>query len=343
MVDKYGTDAFRFTLAAFAAQGRDIKFSEDRVEGYRHFVNKLWNASRYIMMNLNGEDLPDDIALEPLELTEKWILSRLAATAEDVEKALNDYRFNDAANGIYQFIWHELCDWYIEISKPILLGERDNRRKSAVDCLYFVLEKSLRLLHPFMPFVTEEIWQELPGKRGESIMVQDYPCKLQHNEEAERRMGYVMEAVTSIRSVRGELNVSPSTELVAHIRVRSDEIKNILQENDFIISKLSRIKELIIGVDVKRPHGASASITSNMEIYVPIKGILDIDTEIKRLKKELDKVNETISFLDKKLLNEDFLNSAPQHIVEKEKNRYNEAIEKREKITEQIERMKSLV
>lgn len=342
MVDKYGTDAFRFTLAAFAAQGRDIKFSEDRVEGYRHFVNKLWNASRYIMMNLEGEELPGNVSIKPLELTEKWIMSRLAVTAEEVEKALGEFRFNDAANAIYQFIWHELCDWYIEISKPILLGERSERRKSAVNCLHFILEKSLRLLHPFMPFVTEELWQGLTGKKGESIMIQEYPSKLEHDEDAERRMGYVMEAVTSIRSIRGELNVAPSTELAAHIRVKNEEIKNILNENDFIISKLSRLKEFVIGAGVKRPHGASASITSNMEIYVPIKGILDVDAELKRLKKDLDKVSETISFLDRKLLNEDFLSSAPKHIVEKEKLRYNEAIEKREKVTEQIERMKSL-
>jgi valyl-tRNA synthetase len=342
MSDKYGTDSFRFTLAAFAAQGRDIKFSEERVEGYRHFVNKLWNASRFITMNHDGELLSEAISLESLELPERWILSRLSMTAGEIDRSLSEFRFNDAANAIYHFIWHELCDWYIEISKPVLYGEKNERREKTVRCLVSVLEKTLRLLHPFMPFVTEEIWQSLPGEKGLSIMREEYPDDLPQDREAENLMSHVMDAVTNIRSIRGELNISPSAEIEAHIKTRIDSVNEILLQNEFIVAKLARVKALFIGKNVKKPKGAAAAIIPVMEIYVPIKGLLDIGAEQARLKKELDKVNETILFLDKKLLNEDFLNSAPPDIVGKEKKRYDESIEKRQKITDQMERLKAL-
>jgi valyl-tRNA synthetase len=342
MIDKYGTDSFRFTLAAFAAQGRDIKFSEERVEGYRHFVNKLWNASRFITMNHDGELLSEAISLESLELPERWILSRLSMTAGEIDRSLSEFRFNDAANAIYHFIWHELCDWYIEISKPVLYGEKNERREKTVRCLVSVLEKTLRLLHPFMPFVTEEIWQSLPGEKGLSIMREEYPDDLPQDREAENLMSHVMDAVTNIRSIRGELNISPSAEIEAHIKTRIDSVNEILLQNEFIVAKLARVKALFIGKNVKKPKGAAAAIIPLMEIYVPIKGLLDIGAEQARLKKELDKVNETILFLDKKLLNEDFLNSAPPDIVGKEKKRYDESIEKRQKITDQMERLKAL-
>ncbi len=168
MMDKYGTDAFRFTLAAFAAQGRDIRFSEDRVEGYRHFVNKLWNASRFILLNAEDTSLPDKIDLQKLDIGSRWILSRLSFAAAEIDQSLADYRFNDAANSIYQFIWHELCDWYIEMVKPVLYDEAAERLPVR-QCLLYILEKTLRLLHPFMPYVTEEIWQNMPHN-GESIV-----------------------------------------------------------------------------------------------------------------------------------------------------------------------------
>jgi len=341
MIDKYGTDAFRFTLAAFAAQGRDIKFSEERVEGYRHFVNKLWNASRFIMMNLDGESVPESVSIGDMDLSGKWILSRLAHTADEVNTALDEFRFNDAANAVYQFLWKEFCDWYIEMAKTVLYGDSTEDKARTAGCLYHVLETSLRLLHPFMPFVTEEIWQKLPHE-GETIMLRPFPAGLQRDEEAERLMGYVMEAVSEIRSIRGELNIPPSVELEAHIRARNSDVDSILAGFGPVIKKLARLGALVTGTATDRPKGSASAVTSNMEVYVPIRDVLDINAEIERLKKELKKVNETISFLDRKLLNEDFLNNAPPAIVDKEKKRYRESIEKREKIEDNIERMARL-
>ncbi|UCG77297.1 MAG: valine--tRNA ligase [Nitrospirota bacterium] len=341
MIDKYGTDAFRFTLAAFAAQGRDIKFSEDRVEGYRHFVNKLWNASRFIMMNMQDGSVGDHIELEKVGLSERWILSRLSDTADDINSALNEYRFNDAANAIYQFIWKEFCDWYIEISKSALNGDDEIERKNTIACLTYVLESSLRLLHPFMPFVTEEIWQKLPHA-GNSIMIENYPSDLPKDLDAEELMAKVMDVVSSIRSIRGELNISPSAELEAYIKTNGDNVREILVMNETVIKKLARLSSIEIGSDVDKPKGSASAVTPDMELFVPIKGVLDISEEIGRLKKELKKVKETISFLDKKLLNEDFLNNAPPEIVEKEKGRYSEQIEKKEIIEENIDKLKAL-
>ncbi len=341
IIEKYGTDSFRFTLTAFAAQGRDIKFSEDRVEGYRHFVNKLWNASRFIMMNIEGELVSDMPAIMEMTLPERWILSRLAVAADDINQALGEFRFNDAANAIYQFIWHELCDWYIELSKPVLYGDKGRKRDNNIKCIYYVLEKSLRLLHPFMPFITEEIWQNLPHE-GESIMLKKYPADLLHDDDAEALMGYVMEAVSSARSIRGELNIAPSHGLEAFIRVKNNVVADILIENETIIKKLAGLKSLVMGRDVRKPKGAASSITQNMEVFIPIKGALDINAEIERLDRELKKVEETISFLDRKLLNEDFLNNAPSGIVVKEKKRYSESIDKKVGIEENINRLRML-
>jgi valyl-tRNA synthetase len=341
MIDKYGTDSFRFTLTAFAAQGRDIKFSEERVEGYRHFVNKLWNASRFIMMNLNSSDMSDDIDIKDMDLSERWILSRLSDAADTINNALEEFRFNDAANAIYQFIWGELCDWYIEISKPALYGENGPEKEKTIRCLHYVLEKSLRLLHPFMPFVTEEIWQNLPHK-GPSIMIKEYPSGLPRDKAAEELMGHLMEAVSSIRSIRGELNISPSVELDVSIRTKDDKVIDILLKNETVIKKLARLRSLVVGRDVSKPKGAASAVTAGMELFVPIKGAIDISAEIERLNKELAKISETISFLDNKLINEDFLKNAPKNIVEKEKGKYAESIEKKEKIEENINRLKNL-
>ncbi len=351
MMDSYGTDAFRFTLAAFAAQGRDIKFSEDRVEGYRHFVNKLWNASRFILMNLNGEQ--DNITftntlksgyvekdLKPKDLASKWILSKLAVTTDDVNRALEDYRFNDAANTIYQFIWHEFCDWYIELSK---IEMKNKESQDGVRwCLLYVLDTSLRLLHPFMPFVTEEIWQKIkpfwstfknkPAGNKESITISDFPRSLPKNYKAEEEMSFIIEAVTGARSIRGELNIPPSTKLKIFIKTFSNTAEKILIENIEYIKGLAKAESITIGKAVEKPSQSAISVKSSMEIYIPLKGVLNIKSEVDRLKKDEKKIEESIAILNKKLLNEDFLKRAPKEIVEKEKSRYEELIKIKERI-----------
>ncbi len=338
MMDKYGTDAFRFTLAAFAAQGRDIKFSEDRVEGYRHFVNKIWNATRFILMNLKQDrnlSMP-----ESMSLAGRWIMSRLALTVHEVNASLEDYRFNDASSSIYQFIWHEFCDWYIEMSKLQL--QDDIHYKEASWCLIYSLEASLKMLHPFMPFITEEIWQKIPhlmeDRPVESIMISSFPENLKRDSEAEDEMSFIIDAVTGIRTVRGELNIPPSAKIF--IKTHSDYAEKIITENLHYIKSLAKCDKITIGRDIKKPEGSATSVKSAMEIYVPLKGILDISSEIERLTKEIKKLENSISSLNKKLFNDDFIKKAPPDIVEKEKTRYNEFVNIRDRILESIKLLK---
>ncbi|GMT47782.1 MAG: valine--tRNA ligase [bacterium] len=346
LIDKYGADAFRFTLTAFAAQGRDIKFSEERVEGYKNFINKLWNASRFINTNIAGEEaLPSNGNnwQEDLDAPGRWILSRLAKTSDDINAALTEYRFNDAATSIYQFIWHEFCDWYIELSKPVIYNNTNNDalRRATLKCLLYILEGSLRLLHPFMPFVTEEVWQTIPHK-GDSIMLSPFPYYKERDIEAEEKMSYIMEAITGIRTIRGELNIPPSLELFVLVRPYNKEIEEILAGNSLYISKLAKTRELSIGTDVTKGKGVATSVRDHLEVYVPLEGLLNVDAETKRLRKDMQKVDQSISSLDRKLLNEDFIRKAPRNVVEKEKIKYNEFMQKKERIIESINKLQEL-
>jgi len=349
IMDKYGTDAFRFTLAAFAAQGRDVKFSEERVEGYRHFVNKLWNASRFIFLNIETGSEPPDIvspgkapspSSDTPDLPSRWILSRLSAVTDEMNAALGEYRFNDAANSIYQFLWHEFCDWYIEMAK---IEMQDPESKAGVkSCLLHVLDTSLRLLHPFMPYITEEIWQKMKALRPEeagakeSIMISAFPASLPRDPKAEDDMQFITDAVTGIRTIRGELNVSPSLRLDASIRALSRRAENIMKESVMHIKNLARLEKLEIGADTVKPEGSATAIKSSLEVYVPLKGVLNITAEIDRLKKEKAKVEASLTTLNKKLFNDDFLRKAPQEIIEKEKSKYQELTTVREKISDSI-------
>jgi len=344
MIDRYGTDAFRFTLAAFAAQGRDVKFSEDRVEGYRHFVNKLWNAARFIMMNAEGASSEDD---RQLSLPTRWILSRLSATVEDMNKSLGEYRFNDAASSIYQFIWHEFCDWYIEMAK---IEFQDTKSATGAKwCLIYTLDISLRLLHPFMPFVTEEIWQKIKSSLEtihlkpdikESIMNSEYPESLPRELEAEEDMSVILDAVMGIRTVRGELNISPSLKVNAAIKTYSRKAEKILNDNLHYIKALAKADEIKTGMDIEKPEGSATSVKGSMEIFVPLKGLLNIAAELDRLMKDMAKVKLSIASLNKKLFNDDFLEKAPKEIIEKEKAKYEEVIHMKDRITESIKMLK---
>lgn len=352
MIDRYGTDAFRFTLTAFAAQGRDIKFSEERVEGYRHFVNKLWNAARFIMMKTESFNIsPSAFDQKPVlhDLASKWILSRLASVTEDINTALYDYRFNDAANGIYQFIWHEFCDWYIEMAKSEM---KNPKTIPGVQwCLVYTLDNSLRLLHPLMPFVTEEIWQKIhhvdqtgntsqQSQTVDSIMISQYPHSLQKDFEAEKDMSYVIEAITGIRTIRGELNISPSQKLNVSIKTFSQTAEKIIGESLHYIKDLAKANKIVMGMRIDKPECSATAVKHNMEIYVPLKGILNIKAEVDRLNKDAVKIEEFITTLNKKLLNEDFLERAPTEIVEKEKAKYEKFISMKERILESIKMLK---
>ncbi len=349
MTDAYGTDAFRFTLAAYAAQGRDIKFNEKRVEGYGHFLNKIWNVARFISMNMKEEDqvltleeLRSGDVFRTLTLADRWILSRLSDICVDVNKSLEDYRFNDFAGMLYQFTWHELCDWYVEMIKPELYGDDADAKKVALSTLVHVFEVALSLLHPVMPFITEEIWQQLPARKdGDSLCVRKYPDADSgiKDKEAEDKMSVIMHVVEGIRSIRGELNIPPSLELKAMIKTL-DSVEDILNPNISYVMKLARAQEIKIGKDVQLPKNSATAIKPSMEIYVPIAGLIDVDAEINRLKKDFVKTEKELVFIKKKLMNEEFRSKAPKAVIEENQAKYDEYKDKLQGIQDSIDKMK---
>ncbi len=342
MIGEYGADAFRFSLAAFAAQGRDVRFSEKRVEGYRHFINKLWNASQFILNYSECKTGKNVYECEDnLDLPSKWILSRLSRTAHNVNRELGEYRFNDAASNIYQFVWHEFCDWYIEITKPVLYKGTQKNKEVAANCLFYILKKILLLLHPFMPFITEEIWK-LVFETNSSIMAEDYPSNMRLYPDAESQMNYFIDAVSGIRHIRGELNINPSLEINADIKTLSQEAEAVLNDNLPAIMKLTRCKDIRIGGYLMKSEDSAIAIKNGIEIYISLGGLIDVRSEMARLLKERAKIDGEITFVNKKLTNEDFLKNAPSNIVEKEREKFDLLIQKSKKIIESIEILKTI-
>jgi len=346
IIDQYGTDSFRMTLAAFAAQGRDIKMSEKRVEGYRHFVNKLWNAARFALMHLKQGST--EIKYENLSLPDKWILSRLKSVSENVSAALDSYRFNEAAGALYKFVWHELCDWYLEAIKPSLYGHKGEEKKDAVlGTLRRVFHDTLILLHPFIPFVTEEIWHKLPGTDG-SIMKAVFPSdekdfkSLSCDPEAEPMMELIIEAITGIRNIRGEMNITPSASLDVILHSDDGAVRSIISQNEDIIVDLAGLKSFSVKKPGKRPKKAAMGVTERATIYISLEGIIDFSKEKDRLEKELGKLKDEIAASNKKLSNEDFLRKAPDDIVEKVKEKNRISVEKQLKLMSNLDRIKSI-
>ena len=321
MMDKYGTDALRFTLAAFAAQGRDIKLSEERIEGYRNFCNKLWNASRFVLMNLDDYNGTYKLIPNGERLTaHRWILSRLNEACREVNHALEEFKFNDAASSIYKFIWNEYCDWFLELSKPHLYGGDD--RKETQNILVYVLENCLRLLHPFMPFITEEIHSKLPGTSG-SIMEDSFPEYKENNVdlEAEKTFSTVINVIDCVRNVRGEMNLNPGLNLDLLIRTKHDHEVATLKHNTKYINSLGRANLIESGSTVKKPRVSISSVCDEMDIFIPLEGKINFTEEKKRVEKELKKIEKDIIVLDKKLSNKNFIDKAPSEVIEKDSQR----------------------
>ncbi len=346
IIDRYGTDAFRFTLAAFAAQGRDVKMSEKRVEGYRNFINKIWNAARFALTHLNKSY--KNITTEPLSLVDRWILSRLYRVSGKVSEALESYRFNDAAGLLYNFVWHELCDWYLEAIKPTLYGkEGQNRQQATLSVLWRVLHDTLVLLHPFVPFITEEIWHKLPGTQG-SIMKAAFPLyadndnSIQRDEEAESNMRLISGIITGIRNIRGEMNIPPSLSLAVSAQSQDESTKKTIQQHRDMIINLARLKSLSVGNAVKRPKSAAMAVVNDATIFISLEGIVDFAKEIERLEKEINKLTNESATVSKKLNNEDFLRKAPVEVVEKVKAKHGLLVEKQQKLLSNLNKIKEL-
>ena len=338
IMDRYGTDAFRFTLAAFAAQGRDIRLAEERIEGYRHFVNKLWNASRFTLMNLKSSSL-DQPLRRPVELPDRWILSALQGVIRQVSDALDSYRFNDYANTLYQFIWHEFCDWYLEISKPALYGEDRERRAVTELILAHSLSAILLLLHPIMPFITEEIWQHLAVNMG-SIMTAPFPRadSTLADPQAEEEMAMIIDVTTAIRNIRGEMNISPAAQMEAVI-YGPERLLKLLETHTHYVEDLAKLSQLTLRQEGERPRMAASAVVRELEIFLPLEAVLDFQEERRRLEKEIGKLEPELARAKKKLANEDFLGRAPAEVVAKEREKSDRLGAKLRKLQTQLDRL----
>jgi valyl-tRNA synthetase len=343
VIERYGTDAFRFTLAAFAAQGRDIKMSEKRVDGYRHFINKLWNATRFALMHLDHGY--QELDLQSLSLPDKWILSRLQQATADVTAALDSYRFNEAAGAIYNFVWHEFCDWYLEAIKPALY-DKEGQEKVAVTraVLWRVLRDTLVLLHPFIPFVTEEIWHHMPGTEG-SIMKAAHPADAAETfqyPESEAEMALVMEVITGIRNVRGEMNIAPSLSLQVRVQSEDEPTRQIITRHQDLIINLAKLDSLTVEKLGQRPKSSATAVISRASIFVSLEGIIDFAKETNRLEKEIKKLAGELGTVAKKLGNEGFLNKAPADVIEKVRQKQSALLEKQQKIQTNLDKIKKV-
>ncbi len=344
MMDKFGTDAFRFTLAAFTAQGRDVRMSEERIEGYKFFVNKIWNATRFSMMNLEDYDAVLPVCPEDGSIADRWIRTRMNRTVAEVIRGLDEYRFNDAAAAVYQFVWHEFCDWYLELIKPVLYGgENPAGRRAAQQTLLTVLTASLKLLHPFMPFLTEEIWQTLVAD-GSSVMVAEFPAvnDAVADPEAEREMSQIMEVIIRIRNIRGEMNVAPSLKLKATLTAPSDALRNSLERGRVYIANLANLERLEITGETEEPKGAATAVAGPVHVYVFLAGVIDIEEEKGRLGKEIGKVDKDLAVVAKKLANPDFLAKAAEAVVKKERQKAVALGEKKTALEAAIRRIAAL-
>ena len=346
VIDEYGADAFRFTLCAFAAMGRDIRLSTDRISGYRHFVNKLWNASRFALLNLEDFD-PETIDFSAVKLApaEQWILHRYDQAAAQMNSALSAYKFNDAASVLYTFTWHEFCDWYIELSKQPLYGADSAARLSTQMVLYRVLEGLLRLAHPILPFVTEEIWQSLPGKRPcQSIMMADFPTAsgVATDHKAVADMEMIMSIVSAIRNVRGELDVPPGRKISVVLDCRDSTAVATIRAQEEAIAALARVEHLVAGVGVERPDEVATQVAGEVEVLIPLAGLINLAEEEARLRKEIEKVQKDVDFFTNKLGNEKFVSNAPPQVLEKDRAKLALAMEKSDILKQSLDRILAL-
>jgi valyl-tRNA synthetase len=343
VIEKFGTDAFRFTLAAFAAQGRDIRLSEERLAGYRNFANKIWNASRFTLSNLQDYDPHKPVGKANFTLADRWILSRVNSTISAVRQGLDSYKFNEAASAVYQFLWHEFCDWYIELIKSVLYQDQDPAQKwVAQDVLARVLNISLRLLHPFMPFITEEIWQSLPGNQG-SIMVAEFP-KVEEGEiqpGAEAEMELVMSVIGAVRNLRSELNIPPAKQVEVVLQSKNGGALNTLERNRIYVGSLARATQMAFQPEGEKPRASATSVVGDVEVFLPLKGLINLDEEEKRIQKEISKVAEELSRINLKLHNEEFLRKAKTEAVEKERERAKVLVDKEAKLKEGLGRVRA--
>jgi valyl-tRNA synthetase len=346
----YGTDALRFTFAALATQGRDVVFDLGRIEGYRNFCNKLWNASRFVLMNTEGKDTGlDPVAPFSLGLAERWILSRLQRTVQAVNEAIEEYRFDVATQRLYEFVWNEYCDWYVELTKATLTGTESEAavHRGTRRTLVRVLESTLRLAHPFMPFLSEEIWQRvapLAGAEGDTVMRANYPQAEaeQVDDAAEAEMQWLQRFVLGPRKIRAEMNISPGKHLEVLLQGGDAEDRARYERNAALATSLARVTVSDwLDVDADAPESATALVGS-MKLLIPMKDLIDKEAEAARLEKETSKAASELSRGESKLANEQFVGRAPPAVVDGERQRVAELRDALTQLQAQLERIRTL-
>ena len=337
VIEKYGADAMRFMLSTTSTPGQDLRFRWERVEQARNFANKIWNASRFALMNVEGISIADVHLNGKLGTADRWILHRLNETVRDVTRLIDQYEFGETGRVLYNFIWDDLCDWYIEFSKLSLYGTDSEAKRNTQSVLVYVLDQTLRLLHPFMPFLTEEIWQHLPHE-GDSISLAAWPTFAPHLEapHAARDMELLMEAIRAVRNIRAEVNVPMSKKIELLIKPTGDGDQTVLSRNEDYVKRFCNTSLLEIRTDLTAPDKAMTSIITGAELYLPLAGLIDIKQEIARVEKELTTLRAEVERIEKKLGNEGFVAKAPAKVIEDEKAKLADYADKRDKVTARI-------
>ena len=343
VIEQYGADALRWFLANGSAPGQDVRYSTDKMDAAWNFINKIWNASRYALMNV-GDLTADQVDITGEKtLADKWILTRLNQTIGKVTELFEKFEFGEAGRLLYRFIWDDFCDWYIEMSKETLAGDDEAAKLTTRSILVYVLDNTLRLLHPIMPFVTEEIWQSVPHV-GESLVVATYPTvhPEQMDEQAAEEMEFLMDFIRSVRTVRNEMNTPLSKPINIIAKVSDAAHYAVLKENESYIARFSNPEEFVYGEDVKAPSDAVTSVITGAEIYLPLAGLINIEDEIARLEKEAEKLQQEVDRVEKKLSNEKFVAKAPAAVVEAERAKGADYQAQREAVLERIATLKKI-
>jgi valyl-tRNA synthetase len=341
VISQYGADALRYFLATGSSPGQDLRFSMEKIESTWNFANKIWNASRFALMNMNGMTYEEIDLTGEKSVADKWILTRLNETIETVTRLSERYEFGEVGRVLYNFIWDEFCDWYIEMAKLPLYGEDEAAKKTTRSILAYVLDHTMRLLHPFMPFITEEIWQNLPHA-GESITVAKWPevdASLTDKQAAEE-MKLLVEIIRSVRNIRAEVNTPMSKKVKMMVKAKDENINNILEKNRAYIERFCNPEELLLGTDLTTPDKAMTAVVTGAEIMLPLEGLINLDEEIARLQKEWDKLNKEVERVQKKLSNEGFIKKAPAKVIEEEKAKEQDYTEKRTAVELRINELK---
>jgi valyl-tRNA synthetase len=341
VIDQYGADSLRYFLSTGSSPGQDLRFSIEKVESVWNFANKIWNASRFALMNMDGLNYEEIDLSGDKSVADKWILTRLNDTIESVTKLADRYEFGEVGRVLYNFIWDDFCDWYIEMAKLPLYGEDEAAKKTTRSILAYVLDNTMRLLHPFMPFITEEIWQNLPHN-GASITEAAWPTvnsELSDHAAADE-MKLLVEIIRSVRNIRAEVNTPLSKQIKIMIKAKDEKILGILQKNEAYIDRFCNPEELVINTEINAPEKAMTAVITGAELFLPLKGLINIEEEIARLEKELAKWNKEVARVQGKLSNEKFVSKAPQKVVDEEKAKEADYLDKKAIVETRIKELK---